>query len=488
LQSLLQNLPSQEAIQAELARRGLLGSFELPRKRLTVSDFKEFVLSVNPKFIWYPHCEHLADILLRVANGDLKRVMIFMPPRHSKSEMFARLFPAFYLKHNPSHFVGLNSYASELAYTLSRAARENFKTAKGQTKDDADAVKHWETSANGGMWAAGVGSSITGKGFHIGIIDDPVKNAEDAASEIIQKKHQEWYASTFYTRAEPDAAIIIIQTRWNERDLSGWLLNQEGSEDDEPEHWHIVNFPAIKEELAENQFPSTCTIEDDFRENGQPLCDARYPKSKLEKIKQRIGSYYWAALYQQRPKAREGNLFKLHYFKEVQVAPQADLRVRYWDLGGSDSNKADYSVGLLMSRTDDDFYTIEDVVRGQWSPQERNAQILRTAEKDEADFGNVRLFIERAPGLAVEVIDTILRLLAQYGARADSVNKDKVTRADPFAAQLEAGFVQYVKAVWNRAFFDELLVFPNGLHDDQVDGTTGAFNKLAVAVRWQGLD
>jgi predicted phage terminase large subunit-like protein len=125
--------------------------------------------------------------------------------------MVSRLFSAYYLKKNPHHFVGICSFSSELSYTLSRAARENYLEGGGIVKDDVFAVKHWETTAGGGAWSSGVGGSITGKGFNLGLIDDPIKNAEEAASDLIREKQKEWYSSTFYTRAEPDAAIIIIQ-------------------------------------------------------------------------------------------------------------------------------------------------------------------------------------------------------------------------------------------------------------------------------------
>ena len=186
-------------------------------KRRDALDFRSFVHRANPLFRFYDHCELLADVLERVASGEIKRLLIQLPPRHSKSEMVSRLFSAYYLLKHPNHFVGVNSYSAELAYTLSRAARENFKEVGGNIKDDVQAVKHWETPEGGGMWAAGVGGSITGKGFHLGIIDDPLKNAEEANSEIIREKQKEWYSSTFYTRAEPDAAIIVIQTRWEGR-------------------------------------------------------------------------------------------------------------------------------------------------------------------------------------------------------------------------------------------------------------------------------
>ena len=184
---------------------------ECELKRRSGDDFRLFVKLANPRFTFFRHCELLADVLEKVANGEIKRLLIQLPPRHSKSEMISRLFTAYYLKKNPHHFVGINSYSAELAYTLSRASRENFTKCGGEVRDDVSAVKHWETPQGGGMWAAGVGGSITGKGFHLGLIDDPLKNAEEASSDTIREKQKEWYSSTFYTRGEPDSAIIAIQ-------------------------------------------------------------------------------------------------------------------------------------------------------------------------------------------------------------------------------------------------------------------------------------
>ena len=157
------------------------------RNGRTNQTLEHFVKTANPRFEFYPHCNLLAGVLERVATGEIKRLLIQLPPRHSKSEMVSRLFSAYYLKKNPHHFVGLNSYSAELAYTLSRASRENFQRCGGIVKDDVAAVKHWETPQGGGMWAAGVGGSITGKGFNLGIIDDPLKNSEEAGQRSSAK-------------------------------------------------------------------------------------------------------------------------------------------------------------------------------------------------------------------------------------------------------------------------------------------------------------
>lgn len=453
-----------------------------PKRRASLEDFQAFVRIANPRFKWYPHCVKIAQVLVRVANGELARVMIFAPPRHGKSEILSRLFSAYYLSLFPDRWVGINSYAADLAFTLSRSARENYLTNGGQVKDDAAAVKHWETTEGGGLWAAGVGGPITGKGFHLGIIDDPIKNAEEAASETVNQGHQAWYSSTFYTREEPQAAIVVMMTRWNELDLCGWLLSQE-VEGEEPERWHVVSFEAVKENEP-IQVPATCTLEPDERQPGEPLCPERYSLEKLKKIAKRIGVYFWNALYRQRPTPKEGLMFKLSQLPLVKAAPVEARRVRYWDLGGSDSTKADYSVGCLMSKTDEGLFYIEDIERGQWSPKERNEKIKATADADREKFGSITIWVEKVPGLAVEVIDNIVRLLAGHSIHTEMAKNDKTTRADPLASQCEAGNVKVVEGDWSTAFRNELTSFPHGSHDDQVDAASGAFNKLFEEVEW----
>lgn len=407
--------------------------------------------------------------------------MIFWPPRHGKSELISRLFSAYYLYRHPQRWVGLTSYGATLAYSLSRNARDNYKRIGRETKGDAAAVEQWETGQGGGLWAAGVGGGITGKGFHLGIVDDPVKNAEDAASETIQLKHQEWYSSTFYTRGEPNNAIIITNTRWHESDLSGWVLAQE-NEDGSPEgaeHWHIVNLPAIAEE-KQAEFPPSCTVEAEYRQVGEALCPERYPLEKLAKIAKRVGSYFFNALYQQRPSPQEGGMFKRHWFEIVNAAPRQALRIRAWDKAGTQDG-GDYTVGVLLAKGRDGVFYVEDVIQGQYSDLQRERVIEQTAETDRVTYGPVTIWLEQEPGSGgKDSARLTVRALAGHTVRAERPTGDKVTRAQPFAAQCEAENVKLVRGAWNAAYLNELCAFPYAAHDDQVDASSLAFNKLAL--------
>lgn len=411
--------------------------------------------------------------------------MVFMPPRHGKSEEISRLFSAYYLYRHPDRWVGINSYAAELAYTLSRAAREAFTRVGGIIKSTASAVKHWETTERGGLWAAGVGGPITGKGFHLGIIDDPLKNAEDAASELIREKQKDWYRSTFSTRAEPGAATVIVQTRWNEDDLSGWLLSQE--DDEEPEHWYIVNLPAIAEPLPD--YPPQCKLHLDWRADGEPLCPERYPLAKLAKIANRIGDYFWAALFQQRPRARAGGMFKTGRVGYVDAVPSGAMWIRSWDIAAS-AGKGDYTAGVLMARSGDRYY-VADVLMGQWGTDERDATIKATAEADRSAHGRMLTLVPQDPAAAGKSMALgLIRLLAGFNAESVLESGDKETRADAYSAQWNAGDGQNTWTValvrdrperqWNTRYLEIMTGFPNGKIKDPVDASSNGFNRLAA--------
>lgn len=462
---------------------------ELERRRrrkqsASACTFRDFIKKANPKYQFYKHVEILIEVLQRLAEGKIKRLLIFTPPRHGKSETVSRLFTAYFLYRYPERWVGLASYAADLAYTLSRNARENYLRVVGAVSEQASAVKQWETGYGGGLWAAGAGGPATGKGGHLLLVDDPIKNAEDAASDTLRAKLQDWWNSTWYTREEPwsdtdpNAAMIVVQTRWHEDDLAGWLLEQEqtADDDDDRERWHIVNLPAIAEEPAQ-QFPETCTVEPDWRKAGEALCPERRPLEKLNRIARRIGSYFFDALFQQRPSAKEGEFFKVNKLETVDAAPAGLRRCRAWDLAASKGAGA-YTAGVLLGTDDKGIYYVLDVVREQLSADDAKTNLRSTAIADGKD---VAIHLPQDPGQAGKAqAEQLVRFLAGFNVTAEPVTGSKETRAFGFAAQLNSGNVKLVKGDWNKAFKEEYRQFPRGKFKDQVDSGSDAFNALAA--------
>lgn len=445
-------------------------------------SFKEYVKRVRPSFIWYDHCELVASVLQDVADDKKSRVMFAMPPRHSKTEEISRLFPAYFLGRHPDRWAGINSYASELASGISRDARELFVRGGGAIAGDAGTIRNWRTigpggDAAGGLWCAGVGGAITGKGFHFGLIDDPVKNAEEAASELIGKRNQNWYRSTFYTRAEPGAAICVVQTRWpGPGDLIGWLLEQEKLDEEQPERWHIVSLEAIKEKEP-IQVPVTCTLEPDKRAEGDALCPARYPLERLQRIRSKLTPFYWNALFQQRPIPREGSKFKRHWFPIIGTMPHDVVaEVRMWDHAATEGG-GDWTSGSRMARTASGLFIIRDVVRGQWSSGVRDQMIKQTAMLDGYEIPQ-EAEQEGGSGGKDQAL-SFRKLLTGFATETKPSSGSKIIRADPFASAAEVSNVRMLKGDWNEMVLNELTAFPYGKHDDVVDTLAAAFNRLS---------
>jgi predicted phage terminase large subunit-like protein len=430
----------------------------------TPLSFREFVNEVYPRYVWYRHCEVLAQVLQDVADGKRKRVMVFLAPRHGKSQLASRLFPAYMLYRHPDKFVAISSYGMELAQTFSRAARQHYMDAGGAMRDDAKSVKHWETPEGGGLWVAGVGSAATGRGFgSCGLIDDPVKSAEEANSETIREKQKDWYSSVWYTRAEPDAALVIIQTRWNEDDLSGWLLAQE---EYEPEHWHIVNFEAIKSDVP-TKFPATCTVEPDWRSPGEALCPERYDLVKLQKIKARIGEFFFGALYQQRPYPAEGNIIKLAWFRRYDTPPEnPTMIVLSWDTASKAKELSAYSVCTVWFVTESGFYLM-DVWRDRVEMPRLQSTVISLGERWAP---NAILIEDKASGTGVIQLVQAKAWLPIVPIEPEG---DKVTRLAVESPAIEAGRVWLPNhAPWLPEFEKELISAPNGAFLDQCDSVS----------------
>jgi predicted phage terminase large subunit-like protein len=451
---------------------------ELRRRRRQNRPLRDYVdAATRGQFQWFRHNLELNEALEGVLAGRIKRLMVFEPPRHGKSEQISRLLPGKWLERYPDKWVGITSYGDILAGGLAGKARDYYVEAGNRLHPRIQAASHWGTPQGGGCWAAGVGGAITGKGAHLAIIDDPVRNRQDADSQTKRDVLTEWFTSTLRTRLEPGAALIVVLTRWHERDLAGWLIEQEAASA-EPEQWTIVDLPA-RAEPTRPQYPDTCAIWSDWRAPGEPLCPERYNDHELRILEASVGPRDWASLYQQRPRPREGGFFRYAWFEGhmVDARPVNARWVRYWDTAGTEGD-GDYTAGALIGRTPDGLYWIADVVRGQWSPGRRDQMIRSTAEKDGRHV-HIRLEQEAGVGGKDRSRGTIAAL-AGFAVQAKPVTGSKENRADPLASQCEAGNVRIVKGPWVHHFLEELVGFPNGAHDDQVDAASGAFAELAA--------
>jgi predicted phage terminase large subunit-like protein len=409
----------------------------------------------------------------------LSHVIFEMPPRHGKTQTISRLYPAWHLGKFPDHRVILASYGATLAYRNSRYARnllatDRYRQVFGGVELDpgSRAVDTWELAGHeGGMDAAGVGGGLTGKGGHIIIVDDPVKSREEAESETYRDKVYHWFTEDLYSRREPGAAVIVVMTRWHMDDLVGRLLR------DDRRKWERIRFPAIAEPADQLG-----------RAEGDALWPDRYPLDVLRDIEATMGPYPWAALYQQNPVPAEGGVFKRAWFSTVQrmFIPGLTQVVRFWDLAMSSKTAADFTVGVLMGMGDDGRIYVLDVKRIQ---AEWGDVVPFVAQVALEDGPGVQIGVEEAgyTSRAVQELQQDARLHS-FGIWGYPVDKDKLTRALPFAARCAAGNVSVVEAGFTGAYLDEMCSFDKGAHDDQVDASSGAYAMLDGGLFEGGLN
>lgn len=411
------------------------------------------------------HLCRLDDLLLASAAGVEPRLLISMPPRHGKSWLCSRYFPAWFLGRHPNRRVILTSYEAGYAAEWGDATREVLKRQGHlfgvKIRDDRAARDNWQLEGHeGGMVTAGAGGPITGRGADLLIIDDPFKNAEEAMSETIRKKVWDWFISTAYTRLEPDGRIVIIQTRWHEDDLIGRALSMK------EENWRYVNFPA----LAESNDPLG-------RKQGMALWPQRYAEHALHKIKAADGTGYWfSAMYQGSPSPMGGGMFKRQWFRyaEKNGSPTLFKLGDTWrnirdarrfctvDLAASTKTSADFTVIATGVSFPDGSLLVLDV------RQERleGPDIIPAIRANMNAWNCGDVWIERI-GFQTALVQDARR--QGLPVRELNPDKDKVTRAAPLAALFAAGKVYFAPGDWRTETERELLSFPAGAHDDIVD-------------------
>ncbi len=422
----------------------------------------------------------LGDYLARVERGEISRLIVEMPPRHGKSETTTVKFPAYYLGKHPDRRVIIASHTGNLAARFSMRARNDLATYGPEVfgvgvNPDVSAMYRWDVKdpnakpgqPPGGTIAAGVGGPITGQGAHLATIDDPVKDAEAANSKVQRDAVWDWYRFVLRTRLFPEAAVILVLTRWHEDDLAGRLLKQ-AQEDPEADQWTVLRLPAIAED------------EDDplGREIDQALWPEQYDEKALAAVKATVGSYVWAALYQQRPSPAEGNIFKREWWEFYREIPSGlDEIIQSWDCAFKGQADSDYVVGQVWGRKGADKYLL-DQVRGRMSFTATLTAIRTLSAKWPNSWA--KLIEDKANGTAV--IDTLKQEIS--GLIAVEPEGGKVVRAQAVSPDIEAGNVYLPDssiAPWIHDFIEECTAFPNGANDDQVDAMTQTLLRFGAA-------
>lgn len=463
---------------------------ELAQRVLAKRRLIPFTQRINPRYdagwVHRDIARRLERFSMDVAKGLSPRLMILMPPRHGKSELASRMFPAWHLGHHPDHEIIACSYNVSLAMSFSRKVKEVFEDPSYQSvfetrlHPEFKANEEWGLAdARGGYVAAGVGGGITGKGAHILLIDDPLKNAEEADNADTREKLWDWYGSTAYTRLAPGGGVLVIQTWWHDDDLAG-RLQVAMAGDPDADQFELVKYPAIAE-ADEYLNTETDLIEYDVpdagyplvRSKGEPLHPERYDLTKLNRIKKTIPSRFWSALYQQNPVPDDGAYFLKEQFRRSRLPELRTSSVFVaFDFAISEKKQNDYTVGVVGLQDSDDVLHVAEVLRFKSGD---GAFIVDSILNLCKRWHNPGLVLGVEDGQIWRALESLLKKRMRERRIYVPVQllkpiTDKLARARPLQARMQQGMVSFAdSAEWYDIARTEMLRFPAGVHDDQVD-------------------
>ncbi|MDR0926287.1 MAG: phage terminase large subunit [Ignavibacteria bacterium] len=431
---------------------------------------------------WMPtkHLNYIGLKLLWAILEGNKKVVINLPPRHGKSEFISKYFIFWFLTIFRTKQVMFSSYSQEFANVWGRQVRDlmqDYGRMVGlKVRNDVRSAEHFQLTSGGGMTAVGAGGSLTGRGADLLIIDDPIKNFEEANSQKERDNLWNWLNTTALTRLEPRGTAVIVMTRWHEDDICGRIIKNINENPDEESDWMIINIPAIAEE---NDVLG--------REVGEALWSERYSITQLQQIRRQMGDYMFNAMYQQRPSDAKGHLFKRKHFRYFTEEDNAYILQKFcnnkdavrsdttmipkhscttfavMDLATSTSQTADYTVLIVFAVSSSKDVMLLDVIRDRYSGSE-HLQLLHDVHNK---WGPALIGIE-----SVQYQVTLSQMARKAGLPIKELKPagDKQFRALPIAAKLEANEVFFpANAHWLHTFESELLAFPDGRNDDQVD-------------------
>ena len=500
-------------VKLELAKRVLA-------RRSLIQFTRRFYPQYTPGWVHFDIARRLEQFMRDVENRKSPRLMLLVPPRHGKSELASIRFPAYMLGHHPEWEVINCGYNLDLPMKFSRKVREILRDPgysplfeKSVLDPDSQSAEAWNTTAGGGFTAAGVGGGITGKGATVLIIDDPIKNQEEADSIVTRDGLWDWYWSTAYTRLAPGGGVLVIQTWWHDDDLAG-RLQQKMRHEDDADQFTIIKYPALAEKW-EYRNKTTDLIErydtplapehegprlglraaggsvptpideayDLLRMPGEALHPERYNEKMMNAMKANQPPRIWSALFQQNPVPDEGMYFKKEYFRYEPVPPLAFNRnvFQAWDFAIGEKQVNDFTVGATLIQDENDFLHVVEIIRFKGDSFTIVEEMLNAAER----WGS-----EPTAPLTLGVEDSqiwkAIRPLFEKRMQERSLYPpyevlkpltDKLARSRSLQGRMQQGRVYFpTNAPWLNDVHTELLRFPAGAHDDIVDALAWAVN------------
>ena len=429
-------------------------------------SFMKFTNVVWPEFIEGRHHKIMAEKFDRMARGELKRLIVNMPPRHTKSEFGSYLVPAWFMGRTPTLKIMQTTHTAELAYRFGRKVRNlmNEQTYKAvfenvELRADSQAAGRWETSKGGEYFAAGVGGAVTGRGADLLIIDDP-HSEQDALSPTALEHAYEWYTSGPRQRLQPGGSIILIMTRWAENDLTGKLLRQQ-ARDPLADQWEVVEFPAL--------------MNDD-----KPLWPEFWAQEDLLAVKGSLSVGKWEAQWQQNPTSETSAILKRNWWRkwEPKELPQLQYVMQSYDTAFSKQESADYSAittwGVFYeNESGPPQIILVDASRGRWEFPD-----LRRKALEEYKYWDPECVIIEAKASGMPLTQELRTMGIPVVNYSPSRGNDKLTRVNSIAPMLESGLVWAPDTTWAEEVIEECAAFPAGEHDDYVDTVTQALRRF----------
>jgi predicted phage terminase large subunit-like protein len=442
---------------------------EAKEKEQSKDDFLTFVKRMWPAFISGRHHKTMASAFERVASGELKRLIINMPPRHTKSEFASYLFPAWFLGKYPEKKIIQTAHTAELAVGFGRKVRnlinqEDFQNVFSGISLSADskAAGRWNTNKNGDYFAIGVGGAVTGKGADVLIIDDPHSEQEAALGAYnpeVYDKVYEWYTSGPRQRLQPGGAIIIVMTRWSTRDLTGQIIKS-ATQREGADEWEVIELPAI--------MPS-----------GDPLWPEFWPLEQLNSLKAELPISKWSAQYQQDPTSEEGALIKREWWQEwdKDSPPPCEAIIQSWDTAFLKTQRADYSActtwGVFYFPNEDGVNQPNLILLDAYKEKLEFPELKRAAYDKYWEYEPDQMIVE-AKAAGSPLIFELRAMGIPVTEFTPSRGQDKIARVNAVTDLFASGVIWCPPTRWAEEVVEECAAFPSGEHDDLVDSTTQA--------------